>query len=687
MKFLFPYFLFALAAIAIPIIIHLFNFRRYKTVYFSNVEFLKNIKKESKRKSKLKQLLILLARILAIACLVFVFSQPYIPVNEREQANAAQAVAVYIDNSFSMNARGQQGQLLESARNKAIEIAREYKPGTRFRLITNNLLPKHKNFMNSEQFIQQVTEIEPSPNVVPLSLIYNRLKDSFKNLGEKNDNTIYFLSDFQREITDIGNFENDSSAWAYLLPLLPQASGNLYIDSCWFETPSRKLNEEEELYVKIINRSDEDYQDLPLKLYLNDSLKSLASFSIAAQGEVEAVLKFTNQKSGFRLGRVELTDYPVTHDNNYYLAYNVQPEVKVLAIYDENAPDNGLKYIRALFAEDEYTNLEIMGSQSLQVSRFGDFNTIIVLNLPGLASGFAGELEQAVQNGTSIIFFPGLEGDIQNYNQFLSASGTNTVTGIDTLPQALAGIALDNPLYEGIFKGMEENPRFPEINGHLKFSSQTRIPEQKLLWFRNNEKALGSVAHGDGIVHVFSFPLNKRNQAFARDILFVPTIYSLVLNSIPRQDISFTIGRDQYILLRQNNLPEGNSPLIIEGVSNNTEFIPDVSASDKNKIRIGLANMISEAGFYRVTSGNHLVSVLAFNYNRTESDLRYFTITELENMAAQSGIGNITVIRDTGLQFSEIFDEIQNGKQLWKLFLILALIFVAAEALIIRFWK
>ena len=97
--------------------------------------------------------------------------------------------------------------------------------------------------------------------------------------------------------------------------------------------------------------------------------------------------------------------------------------------------------------------------------------------------------------------------------------------------------------------------------------------------------------------------------------------------------------------------------------------------------------MISEAGFYRVTSGNHLVSVLAFNYNRTESDLRYFTITELENMAAQSGIGNITVIRDTGLQFSEIFDEIQNGKQLWKLFLILALIFVAAEALIIRFWK
>ena len=79
MKFLFPTFLFALFTIAIPIIIHLFSFRRYKTVYFSHVGFLKDIKKESQKKSRLKQLLMLLARILTIIFLVFAFSQPYIP--------------------------------------------------------------------------------------------------------------------------------------------------------------------------------------------------------------------------------------------------------------------------------------------------------------------------------------------------------------------------------------------------------------------------------------------------------------------------------------------------------------------------------------------------------------------------------------------------------------------------------
>ncbi|TNF45447.1 MAG: hypothetical protein EP310_01570, partial [Bacteroidetes bacterium] len=99
MKFLFPTFLFALFAIAIPIIIHLFSFRQYKTVYFSNVSFLKDIKKESKNKSRLKQLLILIARILTIIFLVFAFAQPYIPTTTDSKKQPNQLIGIYIDNS------------------------------------------------------------------------------------------------------------------------------------------------------------------------------------------------------------------------------------------------------------------------------------------------------------------------------------------------------------------------------------------------------------------------------------------------------------------------------------------------------------------------------------------------------------------------------------------------------------
>ena len=687
MKFLFPYFLFALTAIAIPVIIHLFNFRRYKTVYFSNVDFLKNIKKESKRKSKLKQLLILIARILVITCLVIAFAQPYIPLNNREHRNVGQAVAVYIDNSFSMNARGEQGQLLEEARNKAIEIANEYQQGTQFLLVTNDLLPQHRNFFNREQFIQQVTAIEPSPNVIPLSKIFAMVKESFSLPGNKVDKSFYLLSDFQRQITDLNNFEPDSTIWSYLLPFSARASSNLYIDSCWFETPSRKLNGEEELFIKIKNQSNQDYRDLPLKFYLNDSLKSLTNFSIDAHGEIQASLKYTNVSSGFQLGKVELTDYPVTYDNTWYLSYDVQPRVNVLAIYDDKSRDDGLGYFKALFADDEYTRFDIMNSNSLQISRLGDYNTIILVNLQTIASGFINELVQAVSNGASIIFFPALSGDIQSYNELLTELRTNTVSGIDTAAQELAGVAVDQPVYKGIFKDVVKNMKFPEIRGHLKFSSISRVAETKLLWFRNNDKALSSVSYGDGFVNIFSFPLNRRNEAFAKDILFVPSIYSLVLNSIPRQEISYTIGRNPYVLIRQGIIREDNRALEIRGVNNNQDFIPDTQVSGRNKLRIGLKNQITQSGFYDIVADGKTVDVLAFNYDRTESDMNYYSTDELKKQASRAGPNHISVIENSSAQFSKIFDEIENGRQLWKWFVMLALIFVASEALIIRFWK
>ena len=78
MSFAYPEFLFALAAISVPIVIHLFNFRRFKKVYFSDIRFLKDVEIETKSRNKLKNLLILLSRILAITFLVMAFAKPVI---------------------------------------------------------------------------------------------------------------------------------------------------------------------------------------------------------------------------------------------------------------------------------------------------------------------------------------------------------------------------------------------------------------------------------------------------------------------------------------------------------------------------------------------------------------------------------------------------------------------------------
>jgi hypothetical protein len=685
MKFLFPTFLFALFAIVIPIIIHLFSFRRFKTVYFSHVGFLKDIKKESQKKSRLKQLLMLLARILTIIFLVFAFSQPYIPTEKAATTGSGEVVGVYIDNSFSMNALSEQGQLLERARNKAAEIGQSYPAGTKFRLLTNDLEPKHQQLFNKEQFIRQVAETGPSPAAVSISLIHNRFDMQNKMTENANQGTLYFISDFQRKITDPENFSGES-VFSYFMPLIPNQVNNLYIDSCWVEMPAHGLNQEENIFVKIKNSSNEDYQNLPLRLFLNDSLKSITNFSVEAQNEITANLKYTNTSAGIQLGRVEITDYPFTHDNTWHLSYFVEPKLKALAIFSNTpASQEGLGYLSALFENDNYVELESMDIQSLQISKLAEKNTIFLINPESLSSGFLNELETAVNNGSSVVLFPNLN-QAASYNSFLSKFNANPVSGTDTTSQEISGINFDNRFFRNVFQERKENALLPKIAGHLKFTETVRTNETSLLWFQNNDKALSVLPYGKGKVWVFAFPLNKKNEAFARDILFVPSIYNIVLNSLPDQQISHIIGAEQTFFLPGNLSIGLESNLEIENRETGDSFIPDVTFSGQG-MRLDLGGLIESAGHYLVKSENELIASLSFNYNRDESDLRYFSPAELESRIELANLEKASVLTNVTSNFAEVLQEIQKGKQLWKWCILLALFFILAEVLIARFWK
>ncbi|MBO4599578.1 MAG: BatA domain-containing protein, partial [Bacteroidales bacterium] len=127
-----PLFLIGLVAVAIPIVIHLLQLRRYKKVYFSNVDMLEELQNEDRKQRNLRQLLILAARILAIVFLVLAFCQPVIKNRDSQLKSGGTVVSVYVDNSYSMECGGMDGSLLESARQKAREIAAAYKPGDQF---------------------------------------------------------------------------------------------------------------------------------------------------------------------------------------------------------------------------------------------------------------------------------------------------------------------------------------------------------------------------------------------------------------------------------------------------------------------------------------------------------------------------------------------------------------------------
>lgn len=687
MKFLFPTFLFALFTIAIPIIIHLFSFRQYKTVYFSNVSFLKDIKKESRNKSRLKQLLILLARILTIIFLVLAFAQPYIPATTDTKKHPEQIVGVYIDNSFSMNALSESGQLLEVARNKALEICMAYPTGTKFKLFTNDLMPKHQNVFNKEQFIQQVAEIQQSPAVIPLSMIYNRFAVQNKANNEPlTDKHLYFISDFQKSVSDIANF-NDELVFSYFMSLKPNNVTNLYIDSCWVEVPAHRLKQEEEFFVRIKNISNQNYLNLPLKLILNDSIKSITNFSVNANSEITASLKYTNNSGGLQLGKIEISDYPFTHDNNWYLSYYVEPQLKALAIYNNSKESNeGHEYISALFKDDSYIILEEMNEQSLQISRLNNYNTIFLINPGNFSSGFLSELKNNVASGKSVVIFPVVKDNTDVMNNLMNTFNLSPVTGIDTTKQKISGIDFENRFFKDVFRKKEENPINPEINGHLQFENNMYSNETRLLWFQNNDKAFTTVNFENGKVWLFSFQLDKKNESFARDILFAPTIYNIVLHSLPNEEMSYIVGKNTFYEIQGSKNINLNSAIEIANKKTGEKFVPAKNISNRG-IQLEFLDQIKTDGHYIIQNEDTTLSSMAFNYDRKESDLTYFDEKGLQEKIDAAQLKNTQVVKNADRNFSEIFDEIQNGKQLWKWFILLALLFILTEAALTRFWK
>src|ERR1043165_1481596 len=210
MSFTYPSFLFALSAIAIPIIIHLFNFRKFKTVYFSNVRFLKEVKQETQAKSKLKHLLDLAARILALIFLVLAFAQPYLPVENQKVIAGDKAVSIFVDNSFSMEAVNKNGRLLDDAKKRALEILSAYKPTDQFQLLTNDFEGKHQRLVSKEEFIDLLDDVKISPASRSLEEIISRQTDLLSQ-SENKSRTAFILSDFQKSLADASQIKSDSS--------------------------------------------------------------------------------------------------------------------------------------------------------------------------------------------------------------------------------------------------------------------------------------------------------------------------------------------------------------------------------------------------------------------------------------------------------------------------------------------
>lgn len=673
MQFLYPGFLWALLALAIPVIIHLFSFRKYRTIYFSNVAFLREVQEESSARNRLRHLLVLIARMLALAFLVLAFAQPILPKQDDTIRQGARTVSVYIDNSFSMDASGAEVDLLQQAKEMAVALADGYRETDRFQLLTNDFEGRHQRLADREQFKALVAEVTISPAVRTLEQVEERMEQATQ--GEQQPD-FYFLSDFQASTTTL---DPDTGHQIYLLPLSARGQANLSIDSVWSPAPVQMVQQAATLMVKVTNHGNQPIEDGTLSLIVNGERKAVGSFSLDAESSVVDTLSFTVTEAGWNGATISLSDYPITFDDEYAVSFFAPDVLKVVVVQDELSP-----YIQALQNQEV---LEVLTVRSTQVdySRLNEYRLVILNQLNNLSTGLVAALLQYVEQGGNLLVYPGTQADLPGYESLLRPLTGAALLPLNDKAQQVQSISLEDRFFADVFTSWPDNVQLPAVTRMYPIDKPARSRLTALMTLQDGSTFLGKAVYGNGSVVVCSAPLQPDFSDLSRHALFAIIAVQAALEGNSRQPLSFVLGKDESITISEQLLQDQPVHLRAKESDAGVDFIPPQQPVGRNTIIrfSGTLDMMPTPGLYELYKpGNtDVLSLLAFNYDRSESALKYLNSEELQALYPAA---NVQVIEAGDANLSEQAGINSRGISLWKLCVILALSFLAAEVLLLR---
>jgi hypothetical protein len=664
MKFLYPQFLYALAAIAIPILIHLFNFKKYKTVYFSNVQFLKSVKQQSKAQQQLKHWLILLSRIFSIVALVLAFAQPYLPSESMRAEGEKSAASIFIDNSFSMDAEGEKGRLLPEAKQQALAVLDNYSATDQFQILTQSLEGKHQRLLNKEQFIHELDRLESSSGSHSFAQVVKRQRQALSQATETRKD-IYLISDFPTNASQLDEWSADTMHHYRLIPMSPHSHDNLYIDSCWLSSPNPQAGQSITVYARLNNNGQSKRENVKLQLSLNGNIQAVSTIDVA--GTAIAELQLLSPEAGFHSGYIQLQDHPITFDDDWHFTLEVKKSLQVQTIYQESASQALFK----LFDADPYFNYSSQSVVQLNHASLSKQDFIILESVQNISTGLTESLHQFVKNGGSLLIFPGEEMNTDSYRLLLQTLGSDHYQNLLQQASKLQKLDRQHPLFEGVFEDFSTAIDLPELRRYWEISNYNQTNRRPLIQLENQQGFINHYSYGNGQLYLASVGLEASFSNFSQHALFVPILYQMAALSSNTIALSHVLG--------EHNIPYAKSANS-KGYrlkKENFECIPDYRNG-----QLWLHDQLKEKGSYQLFNETEQEALLSFNYNRKESQNQTHTIEELAEWAAAHE--HIDLIKPYESSVTQQLNELDKGKALWKLCLIFVLVFLALETLIIK---
>lgn len=673
MVWLYPQFLWALFALLVPIAIHLFNFRRYKRIEFSNVRLLSQINRQTKSGNQLKKYLILASRLLAFTCLVLAFAQPVIKKDNTSLENGKTSISLFIDNSYSMNLSGEEGQLLEAAKNRARAIVNAASNADEFNIITTDLNASFMHFRGKQATLDNLDKIKLSLSSRPISdilEIQNRLlKD---RSGEKLS---YLISDFQKKQSLIKTNPLDSTVRQTWIKLESARHDNISIDTCYLESPILQVGQNISLVAQVSNYTENQVEGLTLELWVDNKPKGIANFNIQPYSNAKQTINFTLETGGYHKCELKLPGDNLALDDELFFAFSINQNYRVSVISENNEP-----YAHAVFSDNSGFIYKQENVGNINYSNFKNLDLIVLQGLKSINSGLQSELKKFVQNGGTLFVFPGnLEDSRQSdLKTLVSNFGIQIGDVVDNTPLKVSALEFEHPIYKNVFEKVPKNPDYPSVNKHISIQSNGGTAIAKLA---NGKPFIQCNGYGKGNVILCASATDKGWSNFQNHALFPPTLIKSAMLGAYRSNLYQLCASTAPI---GTGLPyETETGITLK--SEKTVLVPEVINSD-GEMLLNTNGETETQGHYDIMKKDleSPIGSIAFNINRNESDTRTLNNEEFEKQSQDFGID---IFEGSAEKLSAEFTKNRKGISLWKWCITFVLFFLLIEILLIRFFK
>ena len=651
MQFKHPEILYALFLLLIPIIVHLFQLRKFEKVAFTNVQFLKKIALQTRKSSRLKKLLILLTRMLLFTALIIAFAQPYLSkVSNNNQFHTY----IYLDNSLSMQVKGKRGELLKIAIQDIIETTQN---STNINLYTND--NKWVN-LTSQELKNTLLSLEYYPIEKDLKSVLLSINNDISK--QKNTtNNVFLISDYQNVKLTNSKIAVDTTITYNYVQLQPAKKTNISIDSVYISS----RNNETITLKAIVKSFNSSANKIPVSLYDENVLLGKSTISIPenSSSEIEFKIPFDNTING----RLSTRDENLTFDNELYFTINQTDKINVIVLGNSNT------FLEKIYTEDEYnfTNTKL---NELDYNSLTTQNLIVLNELENIPLSLISSLSNAVDNGSHLVIIPHFNSNLNAYNSLLKTLAIGSISAKNENELNITNINFTHPFFANVFEKSIKNFQYPKVNTHYTTAFKN---SSAIINFENETAFISQIPKQNSTIYWVSAAINNENSNFKNSPLIVPTFYNFGKYSYKYSQLDYTIGRTNELEIKVRLQKDA----ILEIATDENSFIP-IQQVGNTSVKITTTDLPIKEGFYSIKNNDNILKSIAYNYDRKESKLVY---TDIKNQLTKSA--TVTRYYNSIKEAFTIANNTNKTTNLWKLFLIGSIVFIVIELLLLKFFK